>query len=82
MTIAKNLGTDVEVVSGLTTSDRVLNLLASGDQVRVATEQASACAEVVAAPQAREQWMGTARSAVPARPRDFPDITLSLPATP
>ena len=45
VTLGRNLGTDVEVVSGLSASDRVVDsppdLLASGDLVHVASDQNS-----------------------------------------
>jgi len=42
VTLGRNLGTEVEVLTGLTQSDRVVNspadLLASGDIVRIASQ--------------------------------------------
>jgi multidrug efflux pump subunit AcrA (membrane-fusion protein) len=52
VTLARDLGTDVEVLSGLTTSDRVIesppDSLASGDVVRVASQSGPARSEAVA----------------------------------
>jgi RND family efflux transporter MFP subunit len=69
ITLGRNLGTEIEVVKGLTLSDRVVNSppdsLAAGDTVRVASEQSDAGpgnspqaakpenADVAAAPQSK-----------------------------
>lgn len=69
ITLGRNLGTEVEVVKGLTLTDRVVNSppdsLAAGDKVRVAGEATSAVSESAGQAEATDEDVAAAPASKP-----------------